>query len=832
MALTRAAKIWIIVLSIPVVLLLAGAVALKMLFTSERLKAFLIPRIEEATHRAVTVADISLYVFPSLAIEVDTLTISNVSGEGFSDRPFLALDRLVLDVKLLPLISGRLEVPTVMIERPVLLLEINEEGLTNYSAEDKKSEKDTVQVRVGSGAELILSNLQIVDGSMEYYDREENTAMRMEGINQVSRIETEPVVGQVRIWSESSVDRFSYGSLTAALVSDLRLTLKQEFLYKESDDRLTIEKGEGSVQDIVLTVSGRVDSVSTAPTMNIVLESTSAGIPELLSLAPAEYMKKAEGLEGTGTAQIKITVSGLISDSTKPNVSGLISATNASIKYSSIPKPITNVNIVSDFTRTPTKQQFRVTQFSANLGDNPLSATMTVDNFEHSSMTLALTASMNLAEVKEYYPLEAGTELSGRLKANVNIAGKVEDPGSMKASGSMDFQNVTIKTATSPNPVRNLNGSITFNNQVVEAKKLSMLLGKSDLALSFWIRNYLSLVTDGKDVTKPVANLTSTSNHLYTADIMSEEANGSGKGGSASKEKQAMILPDVAMDVSATIGTLTMEKFELKNVKSIMRISDGVIALKSFSGDMLEGTVASKGSLDLKDPDHPVFDLTIDLNSIDAHGLLPKFTSFGNRLFGDLTMSTSLKGSLDDTLGLVPQTLNGLGNVQVKSGKLTGVKVNQSIASMVNVPNLQEVNFKDWANSFSLSNGRMEIKDLKISALNADYIVNGSMGLDGSLDYAMTLLLPPETSAKMTVPGFAGQAVDLFKDPSGRVKLEFSVTGTSDNPKLSLKTDAAKKKAEELAKQKLEAEKKKLEEELKKKAGDLLKGIDPFKKKK
>jgi hypothetical protein len=82
------------------------------------------------------------------------------------------------------------------------------------------------------------------------------------------------------------------------------------------------------------------------------------------------------------------------------------------------------------------------------------------------------------------------------------------------------------------------------------------------------------------------------------------------------------------------------------------------------------------------------------------------------------------------------------------------------------------------------------------------------------------------------VPGFAGQATELFKDQSGRIKLDFKVGGMMGNPTVSLNTDAAKKKAEDLAMQKLAEEKKKLEDELKKKAGDLLKELDPFKKKK
>ena len=225
-----------------------------------------------------------------------------------------------------------------------------------------------------------------------------------------------------------------------------------------------------------------------------------------------------------------------------------------------------------------------------------------------------------------------------------------------------------------------------------------------------------------------------------------------------------------------------------------------------------------------------MFDLAFDMKNVDAHALLPKYTSFGDRMFGKLSMNTTMKGALNDTLGLVSQGLNGQGKVNVQEGKLTGVKVNKTIASLLKLPDLEEINFKDWENAFTIADGRVVIKDLKIKALGADYTVNGSQGMDGSLDYTLSMLLSDQTSAKVAVPGFAGEAAKLFKEPGGRVKLDFAVTGTNDDPKVSLDTKPAQKKAEDLAKQKLNEETKKLGEDAKKKAGDLLK--DLFKKKK
>jgi hypothetical protein len=94
----------------------------------------------------------------------------------------------------------------------------------------------------------------------------------------------------------------------------------------------------------------------------------------------------------------------------------------------------------------------------------------------------------------------------------------------------------------------------------------------------------------------------------------------------------------------------------------------------------------------------------------------------------------------------------------------------------------------------------------------------------------MSMLLSDKTSAQASIPGFAGEATKLFKEPGGRLKLDFEIGGTYDDPKVKLDTKPAQKRAEDLVKQKVSEETKKLGEEAKKKAGDALKNL--FKKKK
>ena len=189
MALSRKARTWIIILGIPVILVIGVALALKILFSGDRLKAFIVPKIEAATHRAVSINTMSLSVFPTLAVDVEGLTVSNAQGEGFTDKPMVQLDRLVLDIRLLALLKGNIEVSEMTLDHPRLFLEVNSAGRANYAEKElpgspatgtrggesrgnPASPPTTVLVEAESGGYgLLLSNFMVVDGILEYVDR-------------------------------------------------------------------------------------------------------------------------------------------------------------------------------------------------------------------------------------------------------------------------------------------------------------------------------------------------------------------------------------------------------------------------------------------------------------------------------------------------------------------------------------------------------------------------------------------------------------------------------------------------------------------------------------
>lgn len=97
-----------------------------------RYKDDIAARIEEATGREVTIAgDIGLRLLPSPAFTAERLTVGDVPGAG--DVPFATVDELAIRVALLPLLTGRVAVESLVLDRPVVNLATRPEGGGNWT---------------------------------------------------------------------------------------------------------------------------------------------------------------------------------------------------------------------------------------------------------------------------------------------------------------------------------------------------------------------------------------------------------------------------------------------------------------------------------------------------------------------------------------------------------------------------------------------------------------------------------------------------------------------------------------------------------------------------
>ncbi|MFQ5798406.1 MAG: AsmA-like C-terminal region-containing protein [Bacteroidota bacterium] len=832
---TRKAKVWTFVVVVPFVLLVAAVVALKLIFTSNRLTSLLIPPLENATQRTIKLEHVSLRIFPPIGVEVNGLEVSNRGEEGFSDRPLLELPKLTLDLKLWPLLKNRVEINSIVLKNPRLFLETTKRGQSNLAFGQSPGPASSGPSETGAESPaleaLLLANLAIYDGKLVFLDHRENSILGVENLNSVVSAEVLRGGEEVYVESETYCIGIQYGTAENPMVTGLNLSLKQRSTVYPSEQRLEIQSASLNLQEIALDLKGRVTNLETVPNVDLALTSSSADIEELLASLPRGVVKTVEGLRTSGKVHVNLTLQGPVGQGKTPDIRGTLSITDGSIQYPDLPQSMSNIALSSSFEKTATTSRFNVETLTAQLGNNSVHALFLLTDFDNPRVQGSLNGTIDLAEVKNFYPIDEGLELSGSLRAKVEVGGLVNKPEAMKSSGLVDLSNVSILTGDPQKAIRKLTGRVSFNNQNIVAPNISFLMGESDFAILLFVRNYLSFIFEPvADAAKPYARVTMRSNRMDVSLTPSDEP-------------VALAALPIDMDSDVSIGTLNLEQFQFKNVRGSLTGHANVITLKNLFLNTFGGSVIANGTLGLQDVQRPQFDITLDVSNLQAHEALAPFTQFSKYVFGKFSMQSNMRGQLTDALGVVPTTVSGDGKIQIRDGKLEGIKLLDALANSLDIKELKNVEFKRWTNEFAIANGRILLSDVKIEARDADFLIGGSHGMDGSMDYAMVVKLSAKLSERVEISGLAQKLTDALKDDRGRLTLNFRIKGTLTDPVLKLDTEMQKRAAKELIKREIEkkkeelrveAEKKKkrLEEQAKGEAKDIFDRLFPPKKKK
>lgn len=155
-------------------LVVAAAIILPMVIEPNDYKGEIVTQVKEQTGRDLKITgDLKLSVFPWLGIEIGGLELSN--AKGFGEQPFAVVNSAAVRVKLMPLLSRRLEVDTVGLDGLVLNLAKSKTGATNWDDLVKggvPAEQDKPQAGKGKGLEgFVIGGVDISDARISWDDR-------------------------------------------------------------------------------------------------------------------------------------------------------------------------------------------------------------------------------------------------------------------------------------------------------------------------------------------------------------------------------------------------------------------------------------------------------------------------------------------------------------------------------------------------------------------------------------------------------------------------------------------------------------------------------------
>ncbi len=148
------------------------------------------PQIQQAARDAtgrelVIDGDISLSLIPSPTLSVGGVRLANI--DGGTDASMVSLETLDVNVALWPLISGTVQVSSVTLVRPVIVLETLADGTNNWTFDTASSGASPTRSSDAGGGTAVsgfaLDRADIEDGQVVYRDRRTGAEYQLAGID-------------------------------------------------------------------------------------------------------------------------------------------------------------------------------------------------------------------------------------------------------------------------------------------------------------------------------------------------------------------------------------------------------------------------------------------------------------------------------------------------------------------------------------------------------------------------------------------------------------------------------------------------------------------------
>ena len=256
-----------------VVLVVAAVVILPQVIDPNDYKDQIVAKVKEATGRDLEIRDrLELKVFPSLAVQLGGVSLSN--APGFGDEPFARVEKLDLKVKLLPLLSKRVEVDTVVLQGLGLNLAKDAKGRTNWAdlaGEGEPAEQPAEETAAdgASGISLAVQGVQIEGARVSWDDRQAAQRVVLDDVNlSLGTLEPGadvPVSAKLRLTSDQP-------QLTLVLGLDGTVSVSRDLKQYSADGlKLSLDaSGAGLPKDgVALTLTSNLAMDQTAGSLSL-----------------------------------------------------------------------------------------------------------------------------------------------------------------------------------------------------------------------------------------------------------------------------------------------------------------------------------------------------------------------------------------------------------------------------------------------------------------------------------------------------------------------------------------------------------------------------------
>ncbi len=815
-------------------------------------KGTIVKKVKEETNKTLNAKvdfndfGLSLFrSFPNFSLSMEGLSVVGV--EEFENDTLASVPKLYITIDLMSVFGGsEYKIKKIEAEDARILLKGLKNGKVNWDITKKDTTKPVEAPSEPSSFKMAFQKIEIKNAHIVYDDASLGFYMLLDGLDHTSKGDMTAEITTLKTATTIKYLDVDYGGVRYLSKSDADIKLdmgmdmkNMKFTFAENSSRLNqlFFQFEGF---FAMLKDGGYD-------MDIKIKTDKTDFKNILSMVPALYAKDFDKIECKGKMALDGFFKGIYKDmNLLPAFALNMQVINGMFKYPTLPKSVENVNVTMKINNkggSADNTCIDISQFHIELAGNPLNMRLFLSTpMSDPAINMNIKGSMDLASVKQVYPMEEAQDLNGFFKADVSMKGKISALQQQKynefiAEGFLDLQKLKYKSKNFPQGVDIQAARLNFTPQYLDLAQFDMLIGKNDFSAKGKLENYIAYWLKGETIK---GKLVTNSKYFNLNDLMPKDAATAQKttaiSDSTAKPMDFVKIPaNIDFYMQADFGKLIYDKMEMEKVNGVITVKDEAVSMKNLSMNLLNGKMLVTGAYTTKDPEKPAADFSLDISNFDIPKAAKTFATLGKmapiaeRTTGSFSTKFAFKCVLDKTMSPVPNSINGSGMLATSPIVVENSETLNKLGETLKMDKLKKLSLDKLNIAYSVADGKITTKPFDVKFGTSKAKVSGFTSFDESIDYLMKMEIPRKEmggAANSLMEGLAGAAgskglnvklADImkfdvmiggtFKKPIIKTGLKDAAGNAANNLKDKVKDELNKKKEETINKVKEEANK-------------------------
>ncbi|MBN2289908.1 MAG: AsmA family protein [Candidatus Glassbacteria bacterium] len=774
-------------LAAAVLVLLAFALllALRVLFPPEQVRRFAESRLSALTGRACTVGSVGYSIFPAPAVGLSGLVIAE--DPGYGNPYFCRVENIYLRIRLLPLLSRRVEVGRLAVVWPEVYLAENSAGKLNtatlFPADTLRAAADTA---AGAGPQfsLVLHKVAVSGGTLHYASAKEAQRLTLSPVDLQLSLERrggDSLFGLALDAGIGGMEADTSGFL-AALARGMPLELSSQGGVNLKSGKVDLSRITVSFAGLEVEGSGLLADYRADPLeYSLDWRTREVDLVQVLGLVPSSWVPVNRVSKVSGRVELSGTLAGGrpgAGPAPAYTVKAVLEGVEARLE--GLERPVRELGSQLTLDR----ERLVLEKLKLRFGDDPLEASGTLSLAEGNPYSLKVDGSLGLEDLPRLLQGMEDLSTSGRLEADLSLKGSLGELSRLTAQGTLGGKDLMLSGKKLAKTIAIPEMRLEFKGRDLVRAAASVAAGSSLLRLEGSLKNFASLFDSGRQAAAaPYWQAKLSGPYLSLADFLPADTGETpaARPAGSPREKIPPGEGSVELDRLIVSDTLTLEQVRMK-----ISLRDDLLTIDPLEAGLCSGSLAARGKVRFAEDGPLQSAFEVEVSQVEAGQVLKPYTPFARYLFGKISLKASLEGSGSDTQQII-QSLSAAGSYSVADGQVRGWPVLGKVAGFTKIKELDPLAFLDWSGELSIREGRVYTESVAIETSQALWNLGGSYGFDGSLDYAVQLTLNQELSQKY-LSELPVNVASFLGDDNKRLAVAFKVSGTTDDP--SIKWDS------------------------------------------